>query len=1055
MITCGNCGEENPPKFRLCGFCGTPLQAEAPAQEVRKLVSILFCDLKGSTSLGEALDPESLREVMNRYFEVMSAAITRHGGTIEKYIGDAVMAVFGLPKVHEDDALRAVRAAQAMQDGLRDLNVELERSYGVTLANRIGVNSGGVVAGDATTNQRLVTGDPVNVAARLEQAAGDTETLIGALTYRLVEGSVVVEEVEPLTLKGKSAPVAAYRLVDVRAPNGNGAVPHRALLGRRVELQILVDLLGESATRPTPRTMLVIGEAGVGKTRLVDEFAGVASERALVLRGRCLSYGEGITFWPIVEALRNAASIVDEDDAATASRKLREFIGEDADLEMVDRVSSTLGLGTTTYPVAEIFFGLRRLIEWFAVERPVVLVIEDLHWAEPTLHDLLDSLATAGTAAGAMILATARTDVLEKRPSLAGVPSLTLDRLGAEETAAMIEELLGGPLDKTGLERIVEASSGNPLFAQQLISMLRDEGQLVPEGDGWLLSALPEGWLPPTIHALLSSRIDRLERAARSVLDPAAVIGHIFPLPAVAEMVDQLTMPDVTTQADELVRTQFLTLAPERDDDFRAFHHVFIRDSVYESLLKRQRATLHERFVKWADVVNGDRALEYEEILGYHLEQAHRFLSELAPADEHARELGADAGQRLASAGRRAFVRGDMPAAANLLVRALALLASDAPLRFARAPDLGEALMQLGDFHVAETVVEDAERDAVAAGLGMLAGGARIVRQFAILFSGAAGEHWSDEAQSVANDVVKTSTGHDPAGVARAHRLIGLVAAKACHYGDAADAFRQAMEAAHTAGDIRQERRAAGAYAQMSTYGPVEVEEALARCADATRRAAGDRHAEANVLCYAAHLEAMRGEFELGREMCRKARARFEELGLRLEAAAMVLESSHVEMLAGDPSAAEQELRRGFEVLSELGEGFVRSSVAGLLAQALVDQARFDEAEEMTVVAEDLSDVDDIDAQVLWRCARARVLASRGSLDEAEELVRSALDLVEATDYVVIQIRVYTDVARILRLQNRPEADLLFGRARDLAEAKGSTAHLSRVLDVVGQATAT
>ena len=356
MITCTNCGEENPPKFRLCGFCGTPLQAAAPAHEVRKLVSILFCDLKGSTSLGEALDPESLREVMNRYFEVMSAAITRHGGTIEKYIGDAVMAVFGLPRVHEDDALRAVRAAQAMQDGLRELNVELERSYGVTLANRIGVNSGDVVAGDATTNQRLVTGDPVNVAARLEQAAGDTETLIGALTYRLVANAVVVEEVEPLTLKGKAAPVAAYRLVDVRAPNGDRP-PALELVGRRAELDRLLALLDEATAKPVPQTMLVLGEAGVGKTRLLDELAASASTRALVLRGRCLSYGEGITFWPIVEALRNAAGITDADDAASALVKLRAFIGE-LDEDVVDRIASTLGLGATTYPVAEIFLRL-------------------------------------------------------------------------------------------------------------------------------------------------------------------------------------------------------------------------------------------------------------------------------------------------------------------------------------------------------------------------------------------------------------------------------------------------------------------------------------------------------------------------------------------------------------------------------------------------------------------------------------------------------------------------------------------------------------------------
>ena len=228
MLICSNCGEENPAKFRMCGFCGTPLVAAAPAQETRKLVSILFCDLKGSTSLGETLDPESMREVIARYFDVMSAAITRHGGTIEKYIGDAVMAVFGLPKVHEDDALRAVRAAEAMQLELKELNVELEQTYGVTLANRIGVNTGGVVAGDATTNQRLVTGDAVNVAARLEQAAGDTETLLGELTYKLVAHAVDAEPVEPLTLKGKAEPVPAFKLVRTHAQ----AAPAGALTTR-------------------------------------------------------------------------------------------------------------------------------------------------------------------------------------------------------------------------------------------------------------------------------------------------------------------------------------------------------------------------------------------------------------------------------------------------------------------------------------------------------------------------------------------------------------------------------------------------------------------------------------------------------------------------------------------------------------------------------------------------------------------------------------------------------------------------------------------------------
>src|SRR4051794_5656082 len=318
MVVCSNCGEENPPKFRLCGFCGTPLTADEPARETRKLVSILFCDLKGSTSLGETLDPEALREVMARYFEVMSTAITRHGGTIEKYIGDAVMAVFGLPRVHEDDALRAVRAAEAMQAELHTLNTELEPQYGVTLANRIGVNTGGVVAGDATTNQRLVNGDPVNVAARLEQAAGDTETLMGELTYKLVADFVAAEPVGPLTLKGKAEPVPAYRLVRTLVEPVHEASGRHQLVGRTEEIERLLGLLDAAAADGRPRTTLILGEAGVGKTRLLDDVVSAAAPSAHVLPGRGLSYGGGITFLPMIEALRTAAGISDLDDAATA-----------------------------------------------------------------------------------------------------------------------------------------------------------------------------------------------------------------------------------------------------------------------------------------------------------------------------------------------------------------------------------------------------------------------------------------------------------------------------------------------------------------------------------------------------------------------------------------------------------------------------------------------------------------------------------------------------------------------------------------------------------------
>jgi tetratricopeptide (TPR) repeat protein len=650
-----------------------------------------------------------------------------------------------------------------------------------------------------------------------------------------------------------------------------------------------------------------------------------------------------------------------------------------------------------------------------------------------------------------LIIAAARTEVLERRPELAELPTVRLERLGADETGALVELWLDGPLDAEGRDRIVEASSGNPLFAEQLVSMLRDEGLLVTDGETWTLSSLPEDWMPPTIHALLSARIDRLEREDRDVLDPAAVVGHIFPLAAIAELAEGLDPERVAERADELTRTQILQTEPERDgSDFRAFHHIFIRDSVYESLLKRQRASLHERFVQWADRVNGDRQVEFEEILGYHLEQAHRFLSELAPADEHMRALGLDAARRLASAGRRAFIRGDMPAAANLLRRALAVLPRDAPERFELAPDCGEALMQIGDFEEAQELLSEVAADAVEQGDARLAGGSRIVLQLIKLLSGGDGD-WSDEARATAEAVIATAAERDDeATLARAYRLLAWVDGKACRYGAAAHSLGRAIEYARAAGDVRQERRASTAYALTSTHGPTPVEEALARCAEVGERVAGDRQAEAAVLCVAAHLEAMRGDLDLSRSLSDQSRRLFEELGLRVEAASMVLESSRVEWLAGNHAEVERELRRGFIVLEELRERYLLSTLSGLLARALWAQNRPDEAEDMTALAEELSDPDDIDAQIHWRSVQAKILALRGEADEAHSLVRSAVDMLEQTDAVVLKIDAYLDLGEVLTMLGRDGARAAFDHATALASEKGGELLVTRVAEIVG-----
>jgi predicted ATPase/class 3 adenylate cyclase len=1046
MQVCPNCGEENPAKFRLCGFCGTALAPVAPPQEVRKLVTILFSDLKGSTSLGEALDSEALREVMSRYFDAMSAAITRHGGTIEKYIGDAVMAVFGLPRVHEDDALRAVRAARGMQDALETLNVELERGYGVTLANRTGVNTGEVVAGDATSGQRLVTGDPVNTAARLEQAAGACEVLLGELTYRLVRPHVDVEPVEPLELKGKAERVPAFRLVAVR-DEPSAATSSTRLVGRDEETEQLLDALGRAVGNRRCERVLLTGSAGVGKSRLVEEVSSRAAEGALVLRGRCLSYGDGITFWPLVETLREAAEIVASDDRASARGKLAALLGEGAE-DVVERLASAVGLADGQYPLTEVFWAARKLVETLSRRRPLVLILEDLHWAEPALLDLLDHVAATAEDAPALLLCVARPEVLETRPDWERLERLSLAPLSAEDTAAVIDSLLGGAeIAPEAKSRIAGAAEGNPLFVEQLLSMMVDEKLLREEEGVWRLGELEPGWVPPTIHQLLTARLDGLQREQRAVIDPASVVGNYFQQGALEQLVEEFVREQVPGRLGELSAKHFVR--PDAGDLFR-FDHILIRDSVYDGLLKRTRASLHERFVQWADRVNGDRAVEFEEILGYHLEQAYRYLVELAPADEHALGIGADGARRLASAGRRAFVRGDMAAASSLLLRATALLPPLDRGRLRLFPDLAEALTQTGRFAEAASLLEDAVATAELAGEPALAAHAKLVGLLVRLLSGDT-DGWSERATGAANEAIALCEQvGDHAGVARAWRLLAWISGNACRYGEAVAALERSIEHARRAGDVRQERRASTQYALAAVYGPTPVSECIARCEEVTERVEGDRQSEGAVLCVLAQLEAMRGEFDRARELCGRALAVCDELGLPVDAATVSLSSGRVELLAGEPARAEAELRRGYEYLSRLGERYLLSSVAGLLAEAVAAQGRLDEAEELARETEGLAAADDVDAQSLWRLTSAAVLAARGELEAAERLAREVLELLAPTDYVVNRVAALASLAAFLPTDDRgDEARELRAAARELAAAKGSSVMVER-LDGLG-----
>jgi class 3 adenylate cyclase/tetratricopeptide (TPR) repeat protein len=1054
MQRCPNCGEENPERFRLCGFCGTPLVPSLPPQEVRKTVTIVFSDLKGSTNLGEALDSEALREVMDRYFTVMREVLERHGGTIEKFIGDAVMAVFGLPTLHEDDALRAVRSAADMQRALAALNSELERVWGVTLVNRTGVNTGEVVAGDPTSGQRLVTGDAVNVAARLEQAAPATEVLLGQDTYRLVRDAVEVEEVEPLELKGKAERVPAYRLVSVTAQGeGWARRPDAPIVGRKAELDRLLSMFEEALAEQSCRLVTVVGDAGVGKSRLNEEFLQSVSNKARLLRGRCLSYGEGITFWPLAEAVRLAAEIRDDDPPAVARAKL-EALAEEGGDPVVERVASAIGLSTEQFPIKELFWGVRTLLEALARRQPLVVLFDDIHWAEPTLLDLIEHLVDSVRDAPILLLCPARHELLELRPAWAeqaGAARVALEPLTAADMAQIVENLLGrAGIAQDARTHILGAAEGNPLFVEQVLSMLIDDGHLRFEDGYWAAASdLADVSVPPTIEALLASRIDRLGPEERAVVEPASVIGLVFAQDAVEELAPDAIRAQVRAHLAALTRKQFVRPAPSTlDEEHFRFNHVLIREAAYNGLLKRARATFHERFVEWADRVNLERGreTEFEEILGYHLEQAHRYLSELGPLDDHGIALGAAAAERLGSAGRRAFARGDMPAAANLLERAARLLPMDDLRRVELLPSLGEALMEIGEFASAELFLNQAVQQASDAGRTRLRADAVLTRLLAQHHVVDDLEGWSEEVLREVERLLPAleyDAAHDE--LAKAWRLVGFVHGSVCRWSEQVDAVRRAIDHARLAGDGRLESRLTAEYTIGLRDGPTPVDDAIGQCEHALARGLADRQGEALVHCSLARLRAMQGDFTQAREHIARAGRLRDELGGNVIVPLTSLQSSRVETLAGDLQAAERDLRHDYEKLSAMGDKYLLPLVAALLAGAVCQQERFDEAAELRATAEPLADADDVETQAIWRCVQARLLARDGDLEEAERVARQAVDIMQGIESPDLHGDCLVTLAEVLAAAARPDdARAALLEAVDLYVLKGNLVSAER-----------
>ena len=637
VIRCAQCGQQNPDGARFCNSCAAPLTADVPVRgEVRKVVTVVFCDVTGSTELGERLDPEALRAVLAEYFEEMRQIVERHGGTVEKFIGDAVMAVFGVPAVHEDDALRAVRAAVDMRDALPGLGVR----------GRLGVMTGEVVSG---TLERLATGDAVNVAARLEQAAQPGQVLIGAPTLALVHDAVDVEPVEPLALKGKAEPVPAYRLVAVRdAPERRHGGP---FVGRERELALIGEAWERVRLERRCELVSVVGDAGVGKSRLVAEALGGVA--ATVVRGRCLPYGEGITYWPVVEVLKQLDVAPVEESAAAA-------------------IGSLLGDTEAPTSVEEIAWGFRKTLEQAAIARPLVVVFDDIHWGEQAFLDLIEHVALLSSGASILLVCIARLELTERRATWPVL--LRLEPLSEDD----VDELIADRIPVELRERIGRAAGGNPLFVEEMLAMAGGAGgDVVGSTDAACAvgGAAGSARLGRTTRARV--RCDRgrdIPPRRRADAGTGARAGDAAPGRAGAQGIDH-------------ARPALL----EGEDGFR-FRHLLILDAAYDALSKASRADLHQRFAAWLET-HGQELVELDELLGYHLEQAGRYRIELGlPRDE---PLVSAARGRLISAGRRAYLRADYGAAAPLLERAATLI-SPGDLELSLEIQLIDALFQAG-----------------------------------------------------------------------------------------------------------------------------------------------------------------------------------------------------------------------------------------------------------------------------------------------------------------------------------------------------------------------
>ena len=931
----------------------------------RKLATVLFVDLVGSTALITGTDPEIARRRVQQYFDKVSHCVMTHGGLVEKFAGDAVMAAFGIPQAHEDDAERAVRAALGILESVRELGLDV----------RIGIESGEVVVDDESEST-FATGEAVNIAARLQQAAPVNSIMIGPGAHRLTLGRFEVEDEGPVEIRGRAEPVWAWRVICVAGGRARPGVRQAPLVGREAELELLENTYSRAVRDHRAHLFTIYGDAGVGKSRLASEFVG-GLEGATVLFGRALPYGEGVTYSALSDMVKTAAGIADDDPLDDALEKLRDCCPDEAVADLLALASGVLEAVKGERNQQEIAWAAREWAEKLAEPQPLVLVFEDIHWAEDALLELVEHMSTWVKNVPILLLCLARPELLDLRPGWGGgrvrATAIELEPLGRTDSEALVEALLDGELGSGARQAVLEKSEGNPLFVEETVRMLS-------EANGGGIERIPD-----TLQALIAARIDHLPPGGKELLQGAAVMGRIFWKGALNELVLEGT--DIDPLLEDLHLREFVL--PEvrssiSGEDAFKFKHVLIREVAYGGLSKAARAGYHQRFAEWLRKRAGEELLE---VRAYHLDHATALLAELDGSPPE--KLAIEAAAALEEAGRRALAREANATARKLLVRAVELEPT-VERRFQAA----RAAWRMSEFPVVSPEMQEVLRLAREAGdKDLEARALAALAEVSIFREGdvSRGEELAREALEVAE--------RDESKVL-ALEVLNTVAWWRGRLTEGEGYAQEQLEIAR-----RLERADLESEALLSLAGIYTSRQEDDRAEPLIERAktlaeeSGSLTARAHAYMQSGELHGWRRRDEEALEEYERARELFAEVGAATHLARTMLRIASTVRRSGDLEEAEKLAREGIRILKPLEDRGTLCEVQRFLAEVLLDQGRLDEAELYALKAVETVGPQDVSSQASTKASLALVRASQGRDEEAEALLRESIEILERSEY--------------------------------------------------------